>query len=485
MQLYDMTISELSVLIKERKISAQELTQAYLQRIDEVEEQVGAFITRTDELAIQQAGELDHNPVNKPLAGIPYGLKDNICTRGVRTTCASKMLGDFVPAYNARVAACLQDQQGILLGKLNLDEFAMGCSTETSAFKPTSNPWDLQRLAGGSSGGSAAAVAAGEVAYSLGTDTGGSIRQPAAYCGLVGLKPTYGLVSRFGAIANTSSLDQVGVITRDVWDCALVLNAIAGYDPQDGTSVKIDVPDYTADLSGDIKGLRIAYPREYFQNNTDTAIVEQVKRALHEYEQLGAIVEEVSLPYSEYALPAYYIISRAEASTNLARYDGVQFGLRDVKADNVADLYADSRAAGFGAEVKLRILLGSYVLSADYYETYYLKAMKARRLIHDDFTRVFENHDIIITPTTPTTAFQRDEFRSDLLNLYRNDILTVPVNMAGLPGMSVPCGFIDGLPAGMQLIGKPFKEKMLLNAALAFEQAHDYYKARPNLGGDR
>jgi aspartyl-tRNA(Asn)/glutamyl-tRNA(Gln) amidotransferase subunit A len=293
------------------------------------------------------------------------------------------------------------------------------------------------------------------------------------------------LVSRFGAIANTSSLDQVGVITRDVRDCALVLNAIAGYDPQDGTSANIDVPDYTADLSGDIKGLRIAYPREYFRDNTDTAMVEQVKRALHEYEQLGAIVEEVSLPYSEYALPAYYIISRAEASTNLARYDGVQFGLRDLQADNIADLYANSRAVGFGNEVKLRILFGSYVLSADSYENYYLKAMKVRRLIHDDFTRVFENFDIIITPTTPTTAFHRDEFRGDLLSLYRNDILTVPVNMAGLPGMSVPCGFIDGLPAGMQLIGKPFHEKMLLNTALAYEQVHDYYKARPILGGDK
>lgn len=485
MQLYDLTIHELTALIKERKVSAHELTRAYLQRIDEVEEQVGAFITRTDELALQQAGDFDNNPVDKPLAGIPYGLKDNICTSGIRTTGASKMLEDFVPVYNARVAACLEDQQGILLGKLNLDEFGIGCSTETSAFQTTSNPWDLQRVAGGSSGGSAAAVAAGEVAYSLGTDTGGSIRQPAAYCGLVGLKPTYGLVSRFGAIANSSSLDQVGVITRDVKDCALVLSAIAGYDSQDGTSAKINIPDYFADLSGDIKGLKIAYPREYFRNSTDTAVARQVKRALHAYEQMGAIVEEVSLPHSEYALPAYYIISRAEASTNMARFDGVQFGLRDVKADNIVDLYANSRAAGFGAEVKLRILLGSYVLSSDCYETYYLKAMKVRRLIHDDFTRIFENYDIIVTPTTPTTAFCRDEYRGNLLSLYRNDILTVPVNMAGLPGISVPCGFIDGLPAGMQLIGKPFQEKMLLNAALAFEQAHDYYKARPALGGDK
>jgi aspartyl/glutamyl-tRNA(Asn/Gln) amidotransferase subunit A (EC 6.3.5.-) len=413
---------------------------------------------------------------------VPYGLKDIFCTRGVRTTAGSRILENFVPAYDATAAQALKDAGGCLLGKLNMDEFAMGSSTESSAFFPTRNPWDLERVPGGSSGGSAAAVAALEVPYALGTDTGGSIRQPASFCGIVGLKPTYGRVSRWGVIAYASSLDQVGVFSRDVRDCALVMNVIAGHDPLDSTSVDMERPDYTEFLQTDIKGIKIAFPREYFQEGVEAGIRSAVKAALKQYEELGAIVEEVSLPYSEYALPAYYLVATAEASANLARYDGVRYGLRDFSADNVVDMFSLSRARGFGDEVKRRIMLGTYALSSGYYDAYYLKALKVRRLINEDFTRVFEDYDVIVAPTTPTTAFKIGEQIGDPLTLYMNDILTVPVNMAGLPGMSIPCGMVGGLPVGMQLIAKPFDEGSIFRAAYAFEQHTEFHKMQPQLG---
>ena len=392
------------------------------------------------------------------------------------------MLENYVPFYDAAVAARLAEQKGVLLGKLNLDEFAMGSSTEHSAFYPTRNPWDLERVPGGSSGGSAAAVAAGEVAYALGTDSGGSIRQPAAFCGVVGLKPTYGRVSRWGVMAYASSFDQVGVVSRDVRDCALVMNVVAGRDLRDSTSVEKEVPDYTDCLTTDIKGLKIAYPREYFLNGVDSGVSEAIMNALKHYEHLGAIIEEVSLPHSEYALPAYYLIAPSEASANMARFDGVRFGWRDEQADNVVDMFSASRSAGFGDEVKRRIMLGTYALSSGYYDAYYLKALKVRRLIAEDFQRVFDVFDVIVTPTTPTVAFCLGENNDDLLTLYRNDMLTVPINMAGLPAISIPCGFISGMPVGMQIVARPFAEGTIFKAAYAFEQATDYHKARPDLG---
>jgi aspartyl-tRNA(Asn)/glutamyl-tRNA(Gln) amidotransferase subunit A len=393
-------------------------------------------------------------------------------------------LENFIPTYDATVVRKLYDRQGILVGKLNMDEFAMGSSTENSAFFPTRNPWDISRVPGGSSGGSAAAVAADEVPFTLGTDTGGSIRQPASFCGVVGLKPTYGRVSRWGVIAFASSLDQVGTFTKDVEDCALIMNIIAGHDAMDSTSVNMEVPDYTTFLKKDIKGLKIAFPKEYFAPGIDEATQEAVKKALKLYERMGAIVEEVSLPHSEYALPAYYLVAPAEASANLARYDGVRYGYRDSSAENVIELFSRSRAAGFGDEVKRRIMLGTYALSSGYYDAYYLKALKVRRLIYNDFAKVFADFDVIVSPTTPSTAFKLGEQSGDPLTLYMNDILTVPVNMAGLPGLSIPCGFAEGLPIGMQLIGKAFDEGTLLKAAYAFEQNTDFHTKKPGLGGE-
>lgn len=481
MQLFEMTVHELMDRLKSGEVTASEITRAYVKRISEVEDRVKAFITRTEDLALEEARSCDEKGNFSGLCGIPYGLKDIICTRGVRTTAGSRILENYVPVYDATVARALKDARGVLLGKLNMDEFAMGSSTEQSAFFPTCNPWDLERVPGGSSGGSAAAVAAGEVPFSLGTDTGGSIRQPASYCGIVGLKPTYGRVSRWGVIAYASSLDQVGVFSQTVRDCALIMNYIAGPDPLDSTSLDVERPDYKGFLNPNVKGLKIAYPREYFQEGIDVGVKQTVKRALQKYEELGAIVEEVSLPYSEYALPAYYLVATAEASANLARYDGVRYGLRDLSADNVIDMFSRSRAMGFGDEVKRRIMLGTYALSSGYYDAYYLKALKVRRLISDDFTRVFASHDIIIAPTTPTTAFKIGEQAGHPLTLYMNDILTVPINMAGLPGMSIPCGFVEGLPVGMQLIGKPFDEGTIFRTAYAFEQHTDYHRQKPQL----
>lgn len=484
MELYELTLHELQQVLHKGEASATEIIRSVLGRIHKVEDKIQAFITLDEEGAMAQAQQCDARGNFSGLDGIPYGLKDIICSQGLKTTCASRMLENFVPFYDATVAARLKAAGAVLVGKLNLDEFAMGSSTEQSAFYPTRNPWDLTRVPGGSSGGSAAAVAAGEIPFALGTDTGGSIRQPASYCGVVGLKPTYGRVSRYGVVAYASSLDQVGVFSREVADCAQVLNLIAGKDPLDSTSVELGKPDFTSCLKDDIKGLKIAYPHEYFQEGIETGIKNTVKQALLKYEELGAIVEEVSLPHSEYALPAYYIVAPAEASANLARFDGVRYGLRDFQAENVIGMFSSSRAEGFGDEVKMRIMLGTYALSSGYYDAYYLKALKVRRLIKNDFDKVFEDYDLIVAPTTPTTAFKLGEQVGDPLTLYMNDILTVPVNMAGLPGMSIPCGFLEGLPVGLQLIGRAFDEGTLIRAAYAFEQNTDYHQAKPDIGGD-
>lgn len=485
MELYELGLHELKNRLNNEEVSVREIVDSIIDRIHQVDDQVKAFVTLDEENALQKADEL--NPKvrrNGSIAGLPFALKDLICTSNLRTTCSSRMLENFVPTYDATVTARLKAEQGILVGKLNMDEFAMGSSTEHSAFFPTHNPWDLTRVPGGSSGGSAAAVAANEVPFALGTDTGGSIRQPAAFCGVVGLKPTYGRVSRWGVVAFASSLDQVGVFSKNVADCALVMNIISGHDPLDSTSINMKVPDYTSFLSDDIKGMKIAYPREYFQQGVDEKVKSIVMDALKKYEEMGAIVEEVSLPHSEYALPAYYLIAPAEASANLARFDGVRYGIRDFEADNVVDMFSNSRAAGFGAEVKRRIMLGTYALSSGYYDAYYLKALKIRRLINDDFQKVFENFDIIVSPTTPTTAFKIGEQSGEPLTLYMNDILTVPINLAGLPGMSIPCGFSGSLPVGMQIIGRPFAEGSLLRAAYAFEQNTPYHTFKPSPGGE-
>jgi len=469
-ELFELTLHELLALHNNNQVSSEEIINSIFDRIHRVENNVKAFISLDEENARLKAKVSDREKWSGKIAGMPFGLKDIFCTRGLKTTCGSKLLENFVPTYDSTAGARLNEAGGVLVGKLNMDEFAMGSSTEQSAFYPTHNPWDLERVPGGSSGGSAAAVAAREVPFALGTDTGGSIRQPAAFCGVVGLRPTYGRVSRWGVIAYASSLDQVGVFSRDVQDCALVMNLIAGRDLRDSTSLDIEVPDYTAFLNSDIRGMRIACPREYFGQGVDAGIQEAVKKALLKYEEAGAIVEEVSLPHSEYALPAYYLVATAEASANLARFDGVRYGLRDSGADNVVDMFSGSRSQGFGKEVQRRIMLGTYALSSGYYDAYYLKALKVRRLIYEDFQKVFQDFDLVIAPTTPTTAFKIGEQTGDPLTLYMNDILTVPVNMAGLPGMSIPCGILNGLPVGLQLIGKPFDEGILIKAAYAYQE---------------
>jgi aspartyl/glutamyl-tRNA(Asn/Gln) amidotransferase, A subunit len=482
LELYELTLHELQEMLARRDISSKEIVQSIFNRIHSVEDKVKSFITLTEESALQKAGEIDSAGTYQGIAGIPLGLKDIFCTRGVKTTCGSRILENFVPAYESTASARLHKEQGILVGKLNMDEFAMGSSTENSAFFATCNPWDLTRVPGGSSGGSAAAVAADEVPFALGTDTGGSIRQPASYCGVVGMKPTYGRVSRWGVIAFASSLDQVGVFSKDVRDNAQVMSIIAGHDPMDSTSANLEVPDYTSFLDGEVKGLKIAFPREYFGPGIEPAIRACIKSALLKFEELGAVVEEVSLPHSQYALPAYYLVAPAEASANLARFDGVRYGYRDFEAENVVSMFSATRAQGFGDEVKRRIMLGTYALSSGYYDAYYLKALKVRRLIADDFARVFANYDLVAAPTTPTTAFKIGEQSGDPLTIYMNDILTVPVNMAGLPGISIPCGLDRGMPVGMQLIGKAFDEATLYKAAYAFEQNTDYHTMKPDLG---
>lgn len=485
MELYYLTAHELHQLLVKKEVSAEEICRAVLARINAVEDKIKAYVTITEELALEQARAVDRKIAAgeeiSPLAGIPVAVKDNICTRGVRTTCSSKILYNFVPPYDATVVQKLKAAGTVLVGKTNMDEFAMGSSTENSGFFPTANPWDLERVPGGSSGGSAAAVAAGEAVVALGSDTGGSIRQPAALCGVVGMKPTYGAVSRYGLVAFASSLDQIGPLTRDVRDLALVLNAICGHDPLDSTSVPRAHPDYTSFLVDDVKGLRIGVPREYMGEGIDPPVREVISRAIKLLASLGAEVEETSLPHTRYALPTYYLIAPAEASSNLARYDGVRYGYRAEDARDVVDMFMKTRSRGFGPEVKRRIMLGTYALSAGYYDAYYLKALKVRTLIKQDFDRAFEKFDVLLAPTSPSPAFKRGEKTDDPLKMYMSDICTLAVNLAGIPGISVPAGFVDGLPVGLQLIGRPFGEGVLLRVAYTFEQHTDYHRRRPPL----
>ncbi|MBB6176983.1 aspartyl-tRNA(Asn)/glutamyl-tRNA(Gln) amidotransferase subunit A [Anoxybacillus tengchongensis] len=485
MSLFDYRISELHSLLHKKEISVSDLVDESFKRIHDVEEKVQAFLTLNEEQARAKAKELDDKLATEKefglLFGMPIGIKDNIVTKGLRTTCASKILYNFDPIYDATVVERLNEADAVTIGKLNMDEFAMGSSTENSGFQLTRNPWDLERVPGGSSGGSAAAVAAGEVPFALGSDTGGSIRQPAAFCGVVGLKPTYGRVSRYGLVAFASSLDQIGPITRTVEDNAYLLQVISGLDPMDSTSANVDVPDYVSALTGDIQGLKIAVPKEYLGEGVSEEVRRSVLQALKVLESLGATWEEVSLPHSKYALATYYLLASSEASANLARFDGVRYGYRTDNAKNLMEMYKQTRSEGFGNEVKRRIMLGTFALSSGYYDAYYKKAQKVRTLIKQDFENVFEKYDVIIGPTTPTPAFKIGEKTSDPLTMYANDILTIPVNLAGVPGISIPCGFVNGLPVGLQIIGKHFDESTIYRVAHAFEQATDYHKQKPTL----
>ncbi|TKC14789.1 Asp-tRNA(Asn)/Glu-tRNA(Gln) amidotransferase subunit GatA [Robertmurraya kyonggiensis] len=485
MSLFDQKLSSLQESLHKKEISVTDLVDESYKRIDQVEDKVQAFLTLDEESARQKAIELDKklgtDDAKGLLFGMPIGIKDNIVTRNLRTTAASKILENFDPIYDATVVQKLQTANSITIGKLNMDEFAMGSSTENSGFQKTKNPWNLETVPGGSSGGSAAAVAAGEVLFSLGSDTGGSIRQPASFCGVVGLKPTYGRVSRFGLIAFASSLDQIGPITRNVEDNAYLLQAISGLDPMDSTSANVDVPNFVQSLTGDVKGLKIAVPKEYLGEGVKEEVKQSVLDALKTLEKLGATWEEVSLPHSKYALATYYLLSSSEASANLARFDGVRYGYRSPNADNLMDLYKNTRAEGFGEEVKRRIMLGTFALSSGYYDAYYKKAQKVRTLIKQDFENIFAKYDVIVGPTTPTPAFKIGENTADPMTMYLNDILTIPVNLAGVPGISVPCGFSNGLPLGLQIIGKHFDESTVYRVAHAFEQATDFHKQKPQL----
>ena len=478
------TIHEYAELLKQRKLSSVELTKQYLARIEKADAQIGSYITVCPDEALAAAGKADERIARGEatlLTGIPVGIKDNICTEGITTTCASKMLYNFVPPYDATVTKRLKNEGAVILGKLNMDEFAMGSSTESSYFKKTKNPYDLTRVPGGSSGGSAASVSADLAPYALGSATGGSIRQPAAFCGNVGLKPTYGLVSRFGLIAFASSLDQIGSFTKDVTDCAIVLNAIAGYDKMDSTSVDADKTDYTKALGLPLKGMKIGVPKQYLESGIQTEIREAVENAIKVYEMLGAECEECSLPLSKFALPAYYLISSAEASSNLARFDGIKYGYRAEEYHGLTDLYEITRSEGFGEEVKRRIMLGTYALSSGYYDAYYKKAQQVRGLIKRDFAACFEKYDVLLTPTTPTTAYKFGE-KSDPVAMYMGDICTVAVNIAGLPAISIPAGLDKkGMPIGIQLIANSIEERKLLIAAFAYERETGYEKLRPTV----
>jgi aspartyl-tRNA(Asn)/glutamyl-tRNA(Gln) amidotransferase subunit A len=477
-----LTIHEAHELLTTRQVSSVELTKACLERIREIEPKIKAVVTITEEPALKQAAQADKllsgGQVN-PLAGIPAMIKDNMCTKGTLTTCSSKMLQNFVPPYDAGVVEKLNSAGIVMVGKANMDEFAMGSSTENSALFTTHNPWDLSRVPGGSSGGSAASVAAGEAIYALGSDTGGSIRQPAGFCSVTGLKPTYGRVSRYGLIAFASSLDQIGPLTGDVTDCALVMNAIAGYDKRDSTSVPQAVPDYTKCLTGDIKGMRLGVPKEYFVEGMEPEVENAIKTAVKKLEDLGANLEEVSLPSTKYALAVYYIIAPSEASANLARYDGVKYGFSFREGESMWDNMEKTRQFGFGPEVKRRIMLGTYALSAGYYDAYYVKAQRVRTLIRREFDRVFEKCDALVTPTSPTVPFKIGEKANDPLRMYLSDVCTLPVNIAGVPAISIPAGFSQGLPVGMQIIGKPFAEETILKIAHAYEQATGWQKKTP------
>jgi aspartyl-tRNA(Asn)/glutamyl-tRNA(Gln) amidotransferase subunit A len=484
--LFDKKLADIHTELDKGELTVSDLVTASFERIAQTEDKVKAFISFDEENARKRAKELDEQQSRGEekglLFGLPAGIKDNIVTQNVTTTCASKLLANYNPIYNASVMDRLHAAQSVMIGKLNMDEFAMGGSTENSGFHNTYNPWNQNYVPGGSSGGSAAAVAAGQVYFSLGSDTGGSIRQPAAYCGVVGLKPTYGLVSRFGLIAFASSLDQIGPITKNVEDSAYVLQAIAAHDPFDSTSAEVEIPDYISALNGDIKGLRVGVPKELMGEGIDPEVKEKVSAALKVLEGLGATVEEVTLPHTEYAVPTYYILAPSEASSNLARYDGVRYGVRADNAENLIEMYRETRSQGLGAEVKRRIMLGTYALSSGYYDAYYKKAQQVRTLIKRDFDEVFKKYDVIIGPTAPTTAFKIGEKVNDPLTMYLEDICTIPVNLAGIPAISVPCGFAsNGLPIGLQIIGRAFDESTILRVAHAYEQNTEYHKARPEL----
>lgn len=484
-----MTAHSLSNMLAKGEISAEEVARISLERIDNLDQGLGAFISVEKERALQRAKEIDKGREKggglSPLAGIPMALKDNICTEGIKTTCGSEMMKDFVPSYSAEAYERLQRKGCILLGKTNMDEFGMGSSTEGSAFRPTRNPWDFKRVPGGSSGGSAAAVAAGMATFALGTDTGGSIRQPSALCGVVGMKPTYGRISRYGMAALASSLEQMGPITRDVRDCARVLDNICGYDKKDSTSVDMAPSNFEAGLEGvlekGMRGMKIGIPVEYFREGTEAGVRDRVNEAIKVLEGLGAVCEEVTLPHTEYAVAAYYIISSAEAGSNLARFDGIRYGKRAKNYSDLDDLYVKSRSQGFGAEVKRRIMLGTYVLSSDHYDTYYKKAQQVRTLIKEDFNRVLMDYDVLAGPTLPMTAFPIGEKNGDPLQMYLTDLYTVSVNLAGLPALSVPCGLSENLPVGLQLIGRPFAEDTLLKVAYAYEKNTEFHKMHPDI----
>ncbi|RRK09810.1 Asp-tRNA(Asn)/Glu-tRNA(Gln) amidotransferase subunit GatA [Lactiplantibacillus garii] len=485
MNYFDQDLTSLHADLVAKKISALELTKATFANLRQVDPQLGAFLNLNEDAALKRAAEIDAKGINPDnvMAGIPVAVKDNIVTKGLTTTAASKMLENFVPVYDATVVEKMRASDAIIIGKNNMDEFAMGGSTENSAFKVTHNPWDVSRVPGGSSGGSAVAVASGQVPVAFGSDTGGSIRQPSSFNGVVGMKPTYGRVSRWGLIAFGSSLDQIGPITRSVKDNAAALNMIAGYDQHDGTSSKQAVPDFTAGLDGNVKGMKIALPKEYMGEGIDPKVREVINNAVKKFEELGATVEEVSLPNSKYGVSAYYIIASSEASSNLQRFDGIRYGFRAKDVKNLEDVYVRSRSEGFGDEVKRRIMLGTFSLSAGYYDAYFHKAGQVRTMIINDFNKVFEDYDMIMGPVAPTPAFKIGDEISDPITMYMNDVLTIPVNLAGLPGMSVPAGFADGLPVGLQLIGKAFDESTLYKAGYAFEQATDVHQQTPKVGG--
>lgn len=484
-ELYQLTCHELHDLLKSKKVSASEIAQSFIDRIGAVEDKVKAFVTVTPEIALEQAAAVDEAIAKGeeigPLAGIPGAIKDNMSTRGVLTTCSSKILYNYKPVYDCTVVERLKDQRYVMIGKTNLDEFAMGSSTENSGFFTTHNPWNLETVPGGSSGGSAAAVAADECAFALGSDTGGSIRQPASFCGVVGMKPTYGRVSRYGLVAFASSLDQIGPLTKDVTDCALVMNAICGKDACDSTSLDVPVPDFTKSLVADVKGIRIGIPKEFFAQGTDPDVEAAVRNAIDVLIKLGADAKEVSMPSVEYGLAVYYIIAPAECSSNLARYDGVRYGLRSKEARDVISMFRQTREEGFGAEVKQRIMIGTYALSAGYYDAYYLKAQKVRTLLRRDFEKAFEDCDVLISPTSPTVAFKIGERADDPFAMKLADVCTIPVNLAGTPGISIPCGYKDGLPIGLQIMAKGLDEETLIRVAYTFEQNTDYHRRKPSL----
>jgi len=485
MELYQLTAHELHEMIRRREVSCREVTESVLRRIEKVEDRIHAYITLTPDLAMEQAAAADarlQKGETGPLTGIPLAIKDVICTQGIRTTCGSHILGNFIPTYDATVIEKLKAAGAVFVGKTNMDEFAMGSSTENSFFGPTRNPWDLTRIPGGSSGGSAAAVAADECIASLGSDTGGSIRQPAACCGIVGIKPTYGRVSRFGLVAFASSLDQIGPFGKDVRDTALMLNAISGHEPRDSTSVDIPVADYTKSLINDVRSMVLGIPQECFIEGIDPEVESAVREAIRTLEKLGAKAVEVSLGHSDYALAVYYIIAPAEASSNLARYDGVKYGFRSKGTPELLEMYRESRSQGFGPEVKRRIMLGTYALSAGYYEAYYRKASQVRTLIREDFQKAFSQCHVLLMPTAPTPAFKLGEKVDDPLQMYLSDIFTIPCNLAGLPGLSLPCGISrEGLPIGLQILADHFQEEKIFRVAYTYEQNTDFHLRKPNL----